>query len=59
MILLIGSFESYSDGGLVMDSKNELFSLPQGSPDDVSDEMEGLTVTSKYKRVWVNYFLSA
>lgn len=31
---------------------------PQVSPDGVSDQMEGLTMTSKYKRVWVN-FLSA
>lgn len=41
-----------------MDNKNEMFSLPQASPDGISDGMEGLTVASKYKRVWVNYFLS-
>lgn len=44
--------------GLLMDNKNQMFSLPQASPDGLSDEMEGLTFTSKYKRMWVNYFLS-
>lgn len=36
-----------------------MFSDPQASPDGVSDEMEGLTVSSKYKRVWVKRFLPA
>lgn len=43
----------------MMDNKNKIFSIPQVSPDGISDEMEGLTMTGKYKRVWVNYFLSA
>lgn len=30
-----------------------MLSGPQVSPDGVSDGMEGLTVSSKYKRVWV------
>lgn len=28
--------------------------VPQTSPDDVTDQIEGLTVTSKYKRTWVD-----
>lgn len=43
----------------MMDNENKIFSIPQVSPDVISDDLEGLTMTSKYKRVWVNYFLSA
>lgn len=48
-------FESlwFSDG-----ETDEVLSHPQVSPDGISDGMEGLTMTSKYKRVW-EHFLSA
>lgn len=33
---------------------NKRFSIPQISPDGVVNQMEGLSMTSKYKRTWVN-----
>lgn len=56
MISLIVRRLNRSDA--VMVKQTRCFSRLQVSPDGVSDGMEGLTMTSKYKRVW-EHFLSA